>query len=136
MHSCVDSISINISDYTNTAECFPLSLYFFSIECIIKSVQTRQQNVPLKTFLQSTDVNFLTTTMIPKELLYFHLTINKRKSQCFYLTIHLTTLCGGNSITNHSLPEISGRELETQEFSVFSSGSQSNRGLILGSHTM
>ena len=57
----------------------------------------------------------MTIIMTPKALWYFHLTITERKSHCFYVTIHLTTLCGGKSIANHTWPEISGREPETQK---------------------
>jgi len=92
---------------------FSIKLIFLNIECTIKSGQTRQQNLPLKILLQFTDVNFMTTIMIPKGLSYFHLLINKRKSHCFYVTIHLTTLRGGKSTANHTWPEISDREPET-----------------------
>jgi len=105
---------------------FSIKLVFLNIECTIKSGQTRQQNLPLKILLQFTDVNFMTTQMIPKAPSYFHLTINERKSHCFYVTIHLTSLCGGKSTANHTWPEISDREPETQkEFSGFHSGCQS-----------
>jgi len=105
---------------------FSIKLIFLNTECITKSGQTRQQNLPLKILLQFTDVNFMTTIMIPKGLSYFHLTINERKSHCFYVTIQLTTLCGGKSTANHTWPEISDREPETQkEFSGFHNGCQS-----------
>jgi len=114
---------------------FSIKLIFLNTECTIKSGQTRQQNLPLKILLQFKDVNFVTTIMIPKALSYFHLTINERKSHCFYVTIHLTTLCGGKSTANHTLPEISDREQEIQR--VFRLPQWLPiRGLILGSYTM